>query len=190
MASTRLQSLIQVVFYNSESQRKRTSEASLQSPAWMVQTRAHARWHTYTHTKACDYGCMHSHTCTFTQTCAHTSTLARCFEGWDSVLKTQAARRSWPCSGTDEQLPQFLCLCMCGQESVWACMLEQVRMFMNECMHVCSLVCVHTGLAHSWGFTTIVHLCTLRLMKAQSTASRRLWCSLLVPMVKTGPYIL
>lgn len=33
MASTRLQSLIQVVFYNSESQRKRTSEASLQSPA-------------------------------------------------------------------------------------------------------------------------------------------------------------
>lgn len=141
MASTRLQSLIQVVFYNSESQRKKTSEASLQSPTWMVQTRAHARWHTYVHTKACDYRCMHSHTCTFTQTCSHTSTLAQCFEGWGSVLKAQADRRSWPSSGTDEQLPQFLCFCMCGQESVWACMLKQVRMFMNACMYVHWCVC-------------------------------------------------
>lgn len=36
-ANTRLQSAIQVVFYNSESQRKRTSEAALESPTCVVQ---------------------------------------------------------------------------------------------------------------------------------------------------------
>lgn len=146
MASTRLQSMIQVVFYNSESQRKRTSEVSLQSPAWMVQTaRVHARLHTYSHTKAYSRRCAHfAHVHTqgvYTHT--HTSTPAWCFEGWDSVLKRQAARRSWPSSGTDEQLSQFLSecvfVCVCGGKRVCehACMSKCACSGMHACVFFC-----------------------------------------------------
>lgn len=159
MASTRLQSVIQVVFYNSGSRRKRTSEVSLQSPAWMVQTCGCTLANTHDpipkHTTT-DVWYLHMCTHTHTQMCSHTSTLAWCFEGWDSVLKRQAARRSWPSSGSDEQLSQFLCVCGGARECVsthaWAS--EPV----HECMHVYSLVCVHTGLVHSCVFTAIVHL--------------------------------
>lgn len=63
--------------------------------------------------------------CTFTHTCTHrhtvyTHTLGWCLEGWNSVLKRQAARRSWPSLGTDEQLSQMFSafLCMRARECV------------------------------------------------------------------------
>lgn len=82
---------------------------------------------------------VHSHTCTHGHT-VYTHTLGWCLEGWNSVLKRQAARRSWPSLGTDEQL--------CQMFSAFLCMRAR------ECVSM-----------HIVNFTAIVHLSSLAPLK-------------------------
>lgn len=170
MSSTRLQCLIQEVFYNSES--KATYSRGFSFPTEWFKNMPAAHFPAHIHTHTCDrilniHRCTHFHTSTRRRAHSHTlmhlhsNTLAHwCFEDRDSVLRRQAARRSWPSLGTDEQECVFLCL---GER---VCMHAWASTHVHACMTIYSLMCVHTGLVHSCVFRKIVHLRSLGQLKA------------------------
>lgn len=90
---------------------------------------------------------IYPHTGIYTQMDSHTSILAWCLEGWDTVCQKQAWERM------SSFLNFFQCFCVCGQESVWACMLEHVNVFMNACIHVLIGVCAHRAGASLWVYS-------------------------------------